>query len=197
VFRTYEIRPGWVPPILRGDGVLPISVGSLTGTCRFTAASPVPRLLHSAGGGHHYEACGDSPAFTRPVFPSPAAAGRNSSCFGFYPGLRTPRLPATHAKAGTARMDTGPGYVFNNGTSKQRNHSQRATSRRTPALVVTVTDHQPAAVLVQLAGDLGDVGRPPRPAAPRPASAWHLPGRSHRSMTTAPSHRGQPDQGLR
>src|ERR1035441_4752627 len=37
---------------------------------------------------------------------------------------------------GTARMDTGPGHVFNKGTSKQRDHSQRATSRRTPPLVI-------------------------------------------------------------
>jgi hypothetical protein len=92
--------------------------------------------MHSTGGSHYYEACGDSPAFTRPVFPSPAAAGWNSNGFGFYPELRTPRLPATHAKAGTALMDTGPGHVFNNGTSKQRDHSQRATSRRTPPFVV-------------------------------------------------------------
>src|ERR1035441_1398053 len=83
VFCTYEIRPGWVPPVLRGDGVLPISAGSPTGTCRFTAASPVIRLMHSTGGSHDYEACGDSPAFTRPVFPSPAIAGWNSNCFGF------------------------------------------------------------------------------------------------------------------
>jgi hypothetical protein len=102
VFRTREIRPGWVPPILRGGGVLPVSDGSLTGTCRFAAASPVIRLTHSTGGSHDYEACGDSPAFTRPVFPSPAAAGWNGSRFGFYPGLRTPRLPTTHARAGTA-----------------------------------------------------------------------------------------------
>ncbi len=33
--------------------------------------------------------------------PSPAVTGWNSNGFGFYPGLRTPRLPATHAKAGT------------------------------------------------------------------------------------------------
>jgi hypothetical protein len=101
VFPTHEIRPGWVPPILRGGGVLPTSDGSLIGTCRFTTASPVIRLTQSTGGSHDYEACGDSPTFTRPVFPSPAAAGWNGNRFGFYPGLRTPRLPTTHAKAGT------------------------------------------------------------------------------------------------
>lgn len=84
-----------------GAGVLPISDGSPIGTRRFTAASRVIRLAHSTGGSHDYEACGDSPAFTRPVFPSPAITGWNSNGFGFYPGLRTPRLPAAHAKAGT------------------------------------------------------------------------------------------------
>jgi hypothetical protein len=101
VFRTREIRPGWVPPILRGDGVLPANVGSLAGTRRFTAASPVIRLMQPTGGSHYYEACGDSHTFTRPVFPLPAAAGWNGSRFGFYPGLRTPRLPTTHARTGT------------------------------------------------------------------------------------------------
>lgn len=123
VFRTHEIRPGWVPPILRGGGVLPVSVGSLPGTCRFTTASPVIRLLHSTGGSHYYEACGDSPAFTRPVFPLPAITGWNGNGFGFYPGLRTPRLPTTHARVGTALLDTGPGHVFTNATSKHRDHS--------------------------------------------------------------------------
>jgi hypothetical protein len=123
VFRTHEIRPGWVPPILRGGGVLPVSVGSLPGTCRFTTASPIIRLLHSTGGSHDYEACGDSPAFTRPVFPLPAITGWNGNGFGFYPGLRTPRLPTTHARAGTALLDTGPGHVFTNATSKHRDHS--------------------------------------------------------------------------
>jgi hypothetical protein len=43
VFRTYEIRPGWVPSLLRGDGVLPAIVTSIAGACRFSTASPVPR----------------------------------------------------------------------------------------------------------------------------------------------------------
>ena len=36
-----------------------------------------------------------------PVFSSPAAPEWNESRFGFYPGLRTPRLPTTHAEAET------------------------------------------------------------------------------------------------
>jgi hypothetical protein len=39
--------------------------------------------------------------FTRPVFPSPAHPGWNGSGFGFFPELRTPRLPVTHVRAGT------------------------------------------------------------------------------------------------
>src|SRR5664280_1037824 len=42
-----------------------------------------------------------------PVFSSPAAPGRNRSRFGFDPGLRTPRSPATHAEAETG-SPTGP-----------------------------------------------------------------------------------------
>ena len=36
-----------------------------------------------------------------PVFSSPAAPGWNTGRFGFCPGLRTPQLPATHARAET------------------------------------------------------------------------------------------------
>src|SRR3954452_23367906 len=32
--------------------------------------------------------------------------------FGFFPGLRTPRSPMTHARAGTALPDTGPGHTL-------------------------------------------------------------------------------------
>jgi hypothetical protein len=38
--------------------------------------------------------------FTPPSFPSPAAPGWNGDRLGFFPGLHTPQLPATHARAG-------------------------------------------------------------------------------------------------
>ena len=38
-----------------------------------------------------------------PVFSSPAAPGWDKGRFGFYPGLRTPQLPATHARAETGQ----------------------------------------------------------------------------------------------
>jgi hypothetical protein len=38
-----------------------------------------------------------------PVFSSPAPPGWDGDRFGFYPGLRTPRLPAAHARAETGQ----------------------------------------------------------------------------------------------
>ena len=38
-----------------------------------------------------------------PVFSSPALPGWNGQRFGFYPGLRTPQLPAAHARAETGQ----------------------------------------------------------------------------------------------
>ena len=43
VFPTHETRPGWVPSLPRGGGVLPTSAASLIGACRFPTASPLPR----------------------------------------------------------------------------------------------------------------------------------------------------------
>jgi hypothetical protein len=49
-FRTCEKRPGWVPSLLRGGGVIPAIAISTTGACRFSTASPVPRLKPSIDG---------------------------------------------------------------------------------------------------------------------------------------------------
>ena len=73
---------------------------------------PSTPLEHPIGGGWDYEAYEDSLTFTRPVFPLPAILGWNVNGFGFFPGLRTPRSPMTHAKAGTALPDTGPGHTL-------------------------------------------------------------------------------------
>jgi len=43
MFRTHELRPGWVPPLPRGGGVLPTGAASPIGACRFPTASPIPR----------------------------------------------------------------------------------------------------------------------------------------------------------
>jgi hypothetical protein len=100
VFRTHETRPGWVPSLPRGGGVLPISAASLIGACRFTTASPLPRcnlppaeLLITEHTKIHFR----SPVrpFPRPSFPGGTGTLR------LFPGLRTPRSPTTHARAGT------------------------------------------------------------------------------------------------
>jgi hypothetical protein len=44
---------------------------------------------------------GREAAHLPPVFSSPAPPGWNGDRFGFYPGLRTPQLPAAHARAET------------------------------------------------------------------------------------------------
>jgi hypothetical protein len=102
-FRTCETRPGWVPSLLRGGGVVPATETSMTGACRFSTASPFTPLPHPIGEGWDHEAYEDSLAFTRPVFPSPAIPGWNGNGFGFSPGLRTSRSPMTHARAGTGQ----------------------------------------------------------------------------------------------
>jgi hypothetical protein len=100
VFRTHETRPGWVPSLPRGGGVLPISAASLIGACRFTTASPLPRcnlppaeLLITEHTKIHFR----SPV--RP-FPRPSIPG-GTGTLRLFPGLRTPRSPTTHARAGT------------------------------------------------------------------------------------------------
>ena len=84
---------------------------------------PVPTapLEHPIGGGHFHETsarvhaihpspqgpvgyrprAGNPACRLPPVFSLPAAPGWNTGRFGFYPGLRTPQLPATHARAET------------------------------------------------------------------------------------------------
>ena len=85
----------------------------------FQRPVPTTPLEHPIGGGHLHEASSEvhsrspitpgrlaaapdreAPRFP-PVFSSPTAPGWNRSRFGFDPGLRTPRLPTTHAEAET------------------------------------------------------------------------------------------------
>jgi hypothetical protein len=86
-FRTCEKRPGWVPSLLRGGGVVPATETSMTGACRFTTASPLPPLQHPIGEGWDHEAYEDSPIFTRPVFPSPVVPGWNGDPSASSPGF--------------------------------------------------------------------------------------------------------------
>jgi hypothetical protein len=91
-FRTCETRPGWVPSLLRGGGVVPATATSMTGACRFTTASPSTPLQHPIGEGWDHEAYEDSPLFTRPVFPSPTIPGWNGDGFGFSPWASHPTV---------------------------------------------------------------------------------------------------------
>jgi hypothetical protein len=88
-FRTCETRPGWVPSLLRGGGVVPVIVTSMTGACRFSTASPIPRWsIPSAGAGitKHTKIHSRSPVRSSPRPPSPDGT-RMASAFplGFAP----------------------------------------------------------------------------------------------------------------
>ena len=108
-------------PLYPGDGgALPAGDYPPAGTCRFPAASPYgPAGTSHRRGSPSRDVIEGSPrspitpgrlaaaprpgstACLPPVFSSPAAPGWNEGRFGFYPGLRTPQLPATHAEAET------------------------------------------------------------------------------------------------
>jgi hypothetical protein len=100
VFRTHETRPGWVPSLLRGGGVLPTSAASLIGACRFTTASPIPRwnlppakLLITEHTKIHLRS---------PVRPSPRPSPPGGTgTLRLSSGLRTPRSPTAHARVET------------------------------------------------------------------------------------------------
>src|SRR6516225_2276751 len=120
VLHMSKLRPGRAPPLSRGRWCAPgrrLSSGRhLPLSC---GQSLRPRWNNPSAGGtftrrhrrftaftHHPEATGRRPEAGRPsglppVFSSPAPPGWNNGRFGFYLGLRTPQLPATHAKAET------------------------------------------------------------------------------------------------
>src|SRR6187397_2495118 len=86
-YRTCEKRPGWVPSLLRGGGVVPATETLMTGACRFSTASPLPPLQHPIGEGWDHEAYEDSLTFTRPAFPSPVVPGWNGNPSASSPGF--------------------------------------------------------------------------------------------------------------
>jgi len=87
----------------------------------FQRPVPTAPLEHPICGGHLHEtssgvhlrspitparlAAAPGPGSCRfpPVFTSPAPPGWDKGRFGFFPGLRTPQLPATHAEAETGQ----------------------------------------------------------------------------------------------
>jgi hypothetical protein len=81
----------------RASGYLTATSARAFGTAlrrQFTAG-------HARGPAGYRPKAGKPACRLPPVFSSPAAPGWNTGRFGFYPGLRTPQLPATHAEAET------------------------------------------------------------------------------------------------
>ncbi|MGI8311113.1 tetratricopeptide repeat protein [Saccharopolyspora hattusasensis] len=70
------------------------------------------------------------------------------------PWASHPAVTHDACQGGDDPADTGPDHVFTRGTSKQRDHSHRATSRRTPAPVVDPHDPQAAYLRRVTASDL-------------------------------------------
>jgi hypothetical protein len=121
---------------------------------------PVPTapLEHPIGGGHLHEASSGvhsrspitpwrldatpGPGSRRrfpPVFSSPATPGWNEDRFGFYPGLRTPRLPTTHAEAETGhRALARVLHLRHQPNLHGASHFTHAPSRRTKSLVASL-----------------------------------------------------------
>ena len=131
MFRTRETRPGWVPSVLRG-GWCPADQSDVPDRhLPLLSGQPCNPLEHPIGEPGSDEAYEDSVSFTRPASPAPAAPGWNGTGFGFYPGLRTSRSPATPAKAGAVPRTLDRITPSHHRASKRRDHSQRATSRRT------------------------------------------------------------------
>ena len=131
-FHLREIRPGWVPPLLRGGGAHATGQHPPVATCRFPAASPQPRSCLPSSGASRDEAFRDSLAFTRPAFPSPVAPGWNRKPLGSTSGFgprRYQRRPPRRGRATEHRPGTTPSTTRR--SSNLRVHSQQATSCRT------------------------------------------------------------------
>src|SRR5215212_1811095 len=114
-FRTHELRPGWVPPLPRGRRCSPGQVVSLTGACRSAAASPyTPPQLPIDGGSLTRHQRGFT-QFTRPVFPSPAAARMERAAASAFPRASHPadQEPTTHVEAGTGQRARTWNYSLN------------------------------------------------------------------------------------
>lgn len=134
-FRICKMRPDWVPSRPRGGGAHPARSTLSAGACRFTTASPArpastSHLRTSTMTRQHR-------GFTH-VHPPGLSLTRSPRMergpFGLNPGLRTPRSPTTHAKAGTGHRArtwaTSPSLA-----SHQHSHLPYATSCHTTEFV--------------------------------------------------------------
>ena len=79
--------------------------------CRFTTASPCTPLLLPTTEPLFTRHQRRFTRFTRPVCPSPVTPGWDGRSFGFPLGLRTPPLPATHAKGGARQRAHARDYT--------------------------------------------------------------------------------------
>jgi hypothetical protein len=83
-----------------GDALPPDQIPS-GGTRRLTAAGPYLPLKQPIGGSANDEASTRIHVIHPSGLPQPVTPGWNGSPWALHPGLRTPRLPMTHAEAGT------------------------------------------------------------------------------------------------
>jgi hypothetical protein len=120
-------------PLYPGDGgALPPGQIPPGGTRRLTAAGPYLPLKLPIGGSANDEASTRLHAIHPSGLPQPVAPGWNGSPWAFHPGLRTPRLPATHAEAGTVPAHwTGHYTIDISRPSFDEYRCSRATSCRT------------------------------------------------------------------
>lgn len=132
-FRLVEVRPGWAPPGPRGRWFAPgRSLDTGQHLPPFSGGPCSPRIQHSACGSPRNEAS-SAIHLRSPVRPFPGLCPPDGTgALGPFPGLRTPRLLAAHARAGTVPANWTGNYV----TSISRSsfcefHSLQATSCRT------------------------------------------------------------------
>ena len=133
-FRTHEQRPGWVPPIPRGQVVL-TRPGRLP-----DRHPPLPsgQSLNPATTSHHARLSftGHQQGFTH-VHPSglplATAPGMEPAALRLPLELRTPPSPAAHVEGGDRPSSTDLELPLNSHSSISNPvvHSMRATSRRT------------------------------------------------------------------
>jgi hypothetical protein len=114
-FRTRELRPGWVPSLPRGRRCAPGQVVSLTGACRFAAASPcTPPHFPSTRFSPH-----EASTRVHAIHPSglPLACGRPDGTGRpwAFPRASHPadQEPTTHAEVGTGHRARTWNYTLN------------------------------------------------------------------------------------
>jgi hypothetical protein len=131
--RTHELRPGWVPPIPRGQWCSPGRVASPTGTRRFPAAVPLPRHdIPPCEASHHEASTGVQSRSPVRSSPRPRPRGRTRSASAF-PRASHPTVTGSARQGRGQAIEHGPGTTLTTSVEPPilRAHSMRAASRRT------------------------------------------------------------------